>query len=57
MLPELVNARMQELQALETQINQRMAWSQIVRVERLERALKAARGRLQVLPALSPRAN
>ncbi len=57
MLPELVNARMQELQALETQINQRMAWSQIVRVERLERALKAARGRLQVLPALSPKAN
>ncbi len=57
MLPELVNARQQELKALEPQINQRMAWSQIVRVERLERALKAARGKLQVLPALSPKAN
>ncbi len=57
MLPELVNARQQELQVLETQINQRMAWSQIVRVERLERALKAARGKLQVLPTLSPKAN
>ncbi|GMV85522.1 MAG: hypothetical protein AMXMBFR80_13770 [Dehalococcoidia bacterium] len=57
MLPELANARQLELKVLETQINQRMAWSQIARVERLERALKAARGRLQVLPALSPKAH
>ncbi|MCL4240764.1 MAG: hypothetical protein KJ048_05365 [Dehalococcoidia bacterium] len=57
MLTELVNARQAELRVQETQIAHRMAWSQIVRVERLERALRIARGRLQLLPTLFPKAN
>lgn len=57
MLPELMNARQDELRAFETQIAHRMTWAQITRVERLERALKIARGKLQVLPTLSPKAN
>lgn len=57
MLPELMNARQNELRAFETQINHRMAWAQIMRVERLERALRIARGKLQVLPTLYPKAN
>lgn len=57
MFPELVNARQAELRVAETQIAHRMAWAQIVRVERLERALKVARGRLQMLPTLFPKAN
>jgi hypothetical protein len=57
MFPELVHARQTELRVAETQIAHRMAWAQIVRVERLERALKVARGRLQMLPTLFPKAN
>jgi hypothetical protein len=57
MLHELVEARQAELRAAETQIAHRMAWEQIMRVERLERALKAAKGRLQMLPALFSKAN
>jgi hypothetical protein len=57
MLPELMNARQDELRAFEKQITHRMAWAQIMRVERLERALRIARGKLQVLPTLYPKAN
>jgi hypothetical protein len=57
MLAELVNARQAELRVAETRIAHRMTWAQIVRVERLERALNVARGRLQMLPALFPKAN
>ncbi len=57
MLHELVNARQAELRVAETRIAHRMAWSQIVRVERLERALTIARSRLQVLSTLFPKAN
>jgi len=55
MLPELVAARQDELRAMETQMMHRMAWIQIKRVERLERALKVARGKLQALPTLATR--
>lgn len=57
MLTELVNARQAELRIAETRIAHRMTWAQIVRVERLERALKVARGRLQMLPTLFPKTN
>jgi len=57
MLLELVNARQSELRTFETQITHRMAWAQIMRVERLERALTIARSRLQVLSTLFPKAN
>lgn len=57
MYPELMNARLTELRVAETKINNRMAWEQVSRIDRLERALKIARGKLQLLPALSPKAH
>ncbi len=57
MYPEIMNARLTELRVAETKINNRMAWEQVSRIDRLERALKIARGKLQLLPALSPKAH
>ncbi|MCC7089368.1 MAG: hypothetical protein M9925_09075 [Chloroflexi bacterium] len=57
MLLELANARQAELRVAETRIAHRMTWAQIARVDRLERALKVAQGRLQMLPTLFPKAN
>jgi hypothetical protein len=55
MLPELITARQDELRVMETQMMHRMAWYQIKRIDRLERALKVARGKLQALPTLAAR--
>ncbi len=55
MLPELIAARQDELRVMETQMMHRMAWYQIKRIDRLERALKVARGKLQALPTLATR--
>ena len=54
---EMMNARITELRVAETTINNRMMWEQVSRIERLERALKMARGRLQFLPTLSAKAH
>lgn len=53
MLYELMMARARELEAQELAITQRMTWEQILKVERLERALKKARATLQLLPNLA----
>ncbi len=57
MYTELMNARLTELRVAEPRINQRMAWEQFTRIDRLERALKMARGKLQILPTLSAKAH
>ena len=56
MLEEIVKVRQTELLRSARTIERRMEWEQISRVERLERALKLARGRLRNQPALSPQA-
>ena len=56
MYNELMNARLTELAVYETKIANRMAWEQVSRIERLERALKMARGKLQLLPTLTVKA-
>ncbi len=53
MLYELMVARQRELEAFEREIQQRMTLERLLRVERLERALKRARATLQVLPDLA----
>ncbi len=57
MYNELMNARLTELRVHETRIANRMAWEQVSRIDRLERALKMARGKLQILPTLSAKAH
>lgn len=57
MLPEIAAARTNELRAAETLITHRIAWENISRIERLERALKSARGRLQGITNLTARAS
>lgn len=57
MYHELMNARLTELAVCETKIANRMAWEQVSRIERLERALKMARGKLQLLPTLTVKAH
>ena len=42
---ELVHARANELRANEQTINNRMQWAEIRTIERLENALRTARGR------------
>lgn len=56
MLHELAQSRYNELRAAETQINNRIAWESISRIERLERALKSARGRLQGITNVTAKA-
>jgi hypothetical protein len=56
MLPEIANSRINELRAAETQINHRIAWENISRIDRLERALKSARGRLQGITNVTAKA-
>ena len=55
MLNELVNARQTELQIAGRQIQRRMEWDQLSRIDRLERALEAARGKMRVWPTFSAR--
>lgn len=57
MYHELMNARITELRVAEKTIGQRMAWEQVSQIDRLERALKMARGKLQILPTLSAKAH
>jgi hypothetical protein len=49
MYEELANAQMVNLKVAERTIEHRMAWNQIAQIERLERALSAARGKLATL--------
>lgn len=46
-----------ELRTRDRELRQRMQWSQFDRVDRLERALKAARGRLQQGPSVPVQVN
>ncbi len=54
MLQEMMNARMAELAAADRIISQRMELEQFFRVDRLERALRAARNRLAVFGYSTP---
>ena len=45
MYEELARARANELRASEHTINHRMRWAEISTIERLEKALRVARGR------------
>ena len=56
MYEEMINARLTELRVADKTISQRMMWEQVSRIDRLERALKMARGKLQFLPTLSAKA-
>jgi hypothetical protein len=56
MLHEIADSRINELRAAETRINNRIAWENISRIERLECALKSARGRLQSITNITARA-
>ncbi len=56
MLPEIANSRANELRAAQYQITHRIAWENISRIERLERALKSARGRLQGISNVTAKA-
>jgi hypothetical protein len=57
MFEELVNAHLTDLKVSGRKIEQRMAWENTSKIERLERALKSARGRMGMLPNLSARTN
>ncbi len=52
MLYEMMMARQQELEAMERTIAQRMELERVLQVERLERALKRVRAKLQLFPDL-----
>lgn len=47
MYQEFANARLAEVRLAETQIKHRIEWAQLTRIDRLERALRVARGRVQ----------
>ena len=57
MLEAIANAYIADLKVHERQITQRMQWAQIARIEKLESALRAARGRLHINPSFSLKAN
>lgn len=57
MLEAIANAYIVDLQVHERQINQRMQYAQISRIEKLESALRTARGRLHLNPTFSLKAN
>ena len=57
MLEENMNANISNMRSAERMAQHRMQWEQISRVDGLERALKAARGKLTFLPNLSARTN
>lgn len=52
MLYELMVARQRELEAMERTITLRMELERLLQVERLERALKRVRAKLQLFPDL-----
>ena len=49
MYEELANAHLVNLKVAERKIEQRITWAQFARIDRLERALSTARGKLQAL--------
>lgn len=49
MYEELLNAHLTNLKVSERKIEHRLTWAQITRIDRLERALSNARGKLQTL--------
>ena len=57
MMEELMKAHLTELRVTTRKIEHRAAWEQVSRIERLENALKAARGRINLLPTFSARTN
>jgi hypothetical protein len=54
MLQELMDVRIAELAIAERQINQRMEFAQLSRIDRLESALRSARGRLSLFGYSTP---
>jgi hypothetical protein len=56
MFEEFVNARQTEVRLATRKAEQRMEWEQFFQIDRLERALRSARGRLQVHPRFSAEA-
>jgi hypothetical protein len=56
MFEEFVNARQTEVRLATRQAEQRMEWEQFFRIDRLERALRSAKGRLQIQPRFSAEA-
>jgi hypothetical protein len=57
MLEEIMNARQSDLRVAAKTIEHRITWEQMFRIERLERALSAAKGRLQFLPGVPAKVN
>lgn len=57
MLEAIANAYIADLRVHERQINQRMQWAQLARIEKLESALRTARGRLHLNANFSLKAN
>ncbi|MGE0601651.1 MAG: hypothetical protein AB7J35_19355 [Dehalococcoidia bacterium] len=57
MFEELINARNADLRASSQTITHRMEWAELSRLDSLERALKAVKGRLHMLPTLKTEAN
>ncbi len=57
MYEELINAHRSNLHVERLSIHQRMEWAELSRLDRLERALKTVKGRLQMLPNWKPEAN
>lgn len=53
MLYELMVARQREIDAMEREIAQRQTLERLLQVERLERALKRVRAKLQAFPDLA----
>ena len=49
MYEELANAHQTNLKLAERTIEHRLSWEQISKIDRLERALSTARGKLQTL--------
>lgn len=56
MFEEFVNARQTEVRLAARKAEQRMEWEQFFRIDRLERALSSAKGRLQIQPKFSAEA-
>ncbi|MBK6318880.1 MAG: hypothetical protein IPI33_08970 [Dehalococcoidia bacterium] len=53
MYEELLRARQSDLALATRTIERRIEWEQLLRIDRLERALKVARGRLHLQPTFS----
>lgn len=56
MYEELLASRKSDILLATRTIDRRIEWEQLMQVDRLERALKRARGKLNFLPTLSAEA-